>query len=1067
MAANPDDSSGEENEAEVTVEVTVEGANELRAPSGRAVSSDAVYRPSTGARTVSSDAIYRPDAGAATRQDSTHNPLGGGRAAASQRPSPVFEGAAREVEMSDIGRSPEVLDAKRKAALSDASAASTGSSGSATTTGSGHPKPSMAKSPSILDMLKKRGDSFAQLLRKPSGAANSNNTTLGDQDDFEFDDLSQHKKQDGRFGMRFTEISPKLDQCKEMINKWKEQIQESHPCFKNKIWFKAVPLPYVPADKAILVWQFSIGVGVFLLLFIIALAAGLAPKPAVTHTPPDPFAIISVGASMKVVGMSASEFGSDEQSAFATSVQSSVQDDVDDDTVSNSVEVVNVAATDSRRRRTQYAHYSQRPPALEDPEYYTSKYYLERYGQGAQVPKRFLASTDIITVTFDVVIECRESSRSGWVDSIGDTLATFAVSGASSSPSDWDGTALEDTSIDSDSLEVDEDWSTVNPTLAPTTPSPTYSVMPSDVPTPVPSAFPTPAPSSSPSRVPSARPTPLPSTTPLPTTPAPSPLPTISFLPTAQPSPLPTTVPTPVPSLNPSALPTPLPSSVPTPSPTTSSPTTSRPTVAVVAVGEACETHMIGGFLQPLCESGLACVHVEDDPSLTKSQQPNMTECVDCSMPQFGYDCPYWTQYKRRPAEALCASLGYEDSTCDLPSVEPTPSPSVLPTAGNVSKLGEACETRTDSTGALVPQCSTNLVCVHYDQDTAQKAQKSNKTECVQCSDPQWSWDCHNWDWQLRDPAEEACGRTCDSFPTKGKTDYYYDEFNDFNPSYFYRDLPCVDYASWPEDGNLVIAIDDWGNDAEYYGGCVYGQTLHGSGNYSATMAPFSRTDTGFVSAFYMYSDDDDYYNHDEIDFEFRSQSYGSYDSAPCVWTNVFTDYNPDYHWGKSEDVCLDSDSRFNWDDQSQTEDHEYRLEYVQGEYIKWFVDGLLIREERDFVPTKKMNVRFSIFYLDNYWGGYLDKSLLPVTVSFDSMTFTYDSADDEDNCNNKDTDSVTNVDPTGCDCYDWYYDRRDWDGATETTYTSTGASRTKYIDTVPRECYCGAGYVDDYGYCS
>ena len=53
----------------------------------------------------------------------------------------------------------------------------------------------------------------------------------------------------------------------------------------------------------------------------------------------------------------------------------------------------------------------------------------------------------------------------------------------------------------------------------------------------------------------------------------------------------------------------------------------------------------------------------------------------------------------------------------------------------------------------------------------------------------------------------------------------------------------------------------------QYYGGCVYGKTLHGSGNYSANMAPFSRTDTGFVSAFYMYSDDDDYYDHDEIDF--------------------------------------------------------------------------------------------------------------------------------------------------------------------------------------------------------
>ena len=98
------------------------------------------------------------------------------------------------------------------------------------------------------------------------------------------------------------------------------------------------------------------------------------------------------------------------------------------------------------------------------------------------------------------------------------------------------------------------------------------------------------------------------------------------------------------------------------------------------------------------------------------------------------------------------------------------------------------------------------------------------------------------------------------------------------------------------------------------------------------------------------------------------------------------------------------------------------------------------------------MNLRFSVFYLDNSWGGYLDKDLLPVTVSFASMTFTYDSADDEDNCNNKESDSVTNTDTTGCDCYDWYYDRRDWDGDTETTYTSSGASRTKYIDSVPRE---------------
>ena len=50
-------------------------------------------------------------------------------------------------------------------------------------------------------------------------------------------------------------------------------------------------------------------------------------------------------------------------------------------------------------------------------------------------------------------------------------------------------------------------------------------------------------------------------------------------------------------------------------------------------------------------------------------------------------------------------------------------------------------------------------------------------------SDPQWSYDCPHWDWQVRDPAEELCGKTCDTFNTAGRSDYYYDEFHDFNPT--------------------------------------------------------------------------------------------------------------------------------------------------------------------------------------------------------------------------------------------------------------------------------------------
>ena len=123
---------------------------------------------------------------------------------------------------------------------------------------------------------------------------------------------------------------------------------------------------------------------------------------------------------------------------------------------------------------------------------------------------------------------------------------------------------------------------------------------------------------------------------------------------------------------------------------------------------------------------------------------------------------------------------------------------------------------------------------------------------------------------------------------------------------------------------------------------------MYGSGNYTVDMTPFSTVDAGgFITSFYMYSDDEDYDDHDEIDFEFRSDGGVYWSDWSCVgsctssyddiWTNVYHEYSTNglYPYGNYIEYDMGSDSRF---DQpfSQTESHKYRIEYAQGEYVKW-----------------------------------------------------------------------------------------------------------------------------------
>jgi len=101
------------------------------------------------------------------------------------------------------------------------------------------------------------------------------------------------------------------------------------------------------------------------------------------------------------------------------------------------------------------------------------------------------------------------------------------------------------------------------------------------------------------------------------------------------------------------------------------------------------------------------------------------------------------------------------------------------------------------------------------------------------------------------------------------------------------------------------------------------------------------------------------------------------------------------------------------------TNSHNYRIEYVEGEFVRWFVDGVLVRTETTEVPTTKMAIRFSVWYNSDAssgsggWSGYLNKDDLPVYVKYQKMEFTFDES--RNNCDGKDGGT--------CACGDFAFD--------------------------------------------
>ena len=84
---------------------------------------------------------------------------------------------------------------------------------------------------------------------------------------------------------------------------------------------------------------------------------------------------------------------------------------------------------------------------------------------------------------------------------------------------------------------------------------------------------------------------------------------------------------------------------------------------------------------EPRCEDALACIAYE--PTYPGAP-PSISQCVDCSVPQFYYDCPYWPNPLRRAAKEMC---GRECDDLQAPSVLPSPVPTSVPTPAPTTTL--------------------------------------------------------------------------------------------------------------------------------------------------------------------------------------------------------------------------------------------------------------------------------------------------------------------------------------------------------------------------------------------
>lgn len=186
----------------------------------------------------------------------------------------------------------------------------------------------------------------------------------------------------------------------------------------------------------------------------------------------------------------------------------------------------------------------------------------------------------------------------------------------------------------------------------------------------------------------------------------------------------------------------------------------------------------------------------------------------------------------------------------------------------------------------------------------------------------------------------------------------FFDPFERFDPERWYISDGWTNGAhqncTWARsaigigDGTLRLRfLPDAGTDpkAPHLCGEIQTRQRFGPGTFEARIR--SDRGSGFNAAFFTYIGPTHDAPHDEIDFEILTRDTGA------VWTNRFVN-GKDRGAGHSVPVSPATDVAF----------HDYAFIW-EPDRLRWFVDGVLVREETRHIPTEPQKIFASLWASD------------------------------------------------------------------------------------------------------
>lgn len=223
-----------------------------------------------------------------------------------------------------------------------------------------------------------------------------------------------------------------------------------------------------------------------------------------------------------------------------------------------------------------------------------------------------------------------------------------------------------------------------------------------------------------------------------------------------------------------------------------------------------------------------------------------------------------------------------------------------------------------------------------------------------------------------------------DDFPTNGAVDPTLWMINSVGPfieprSYFRQELP---QASGGVVHLLMDTFDPNGNKVFISSDMVSTQKFDLSGGPLAFQAQvrYEQTQKGLIGGFFLYGGAPN--THDEIDFEAMSNFFGQ------IQTNVYHNEGP----GDGHFQVHPLKAHPPTNDATLATFHTYRIEWYP-DMVRWLVDGDVVREESNIVPTQAMNLHFNVWSGGPTWRT-SDPSLNPEpspghTYTFDAKAVT------------------------------------------------------------------------------